>query len=380
MNVNNGNHDNLFFLTLPPPGKEGDKFDKLATNVHGVPIGETDGKSVLAVTLGYSDKDTIGSSLDDVTALAGQLNIALANPKYASVDYVVVFFKQIDPKNPNLPPINSHVLLSKDMLKEGNIGGIQVLKKQIQENLSNKDLNTEANIEGDVNLEDNSEGTNLGNVPTAGHNTQSNTDHLFAYNEAGINESRELNKRMAIDIEVVKPTGGNLWLSSNAYVAFLTAFADMQRILMQNKVVQGQVELASQGLIWEMAKETKQLILDIAEQNRQIHMTQAIMSGVSIALTALGARYGANMTVLSTTVGQIEKMVTSSVQAARDIPIAQLEGQKEMVQAARTIIQRLMEKQGEAFRADTDKIAQLLQLLDKLRDSLQQAIAASLRK
>lgn len=362
------NDKNLFFLTLPPPGSEGSQFNTLATNVHGVPIGETDGKTVLAVTLGYSDQDTIGSALDGVNELAAQLNIALADPKYASVDYVVVYMNQVDPKNPNLPPINNLLVLSKEMLKEGNIGGVHVNRR-------------------DGKPDDKPEIT-LGNAPVpTGDDVRANGDKLSGFIRDGIEVSRELNKDLVANVVITRPSGGNLWLSGNSYVAFLVAFSEMQRVLMHNKEVQGKIEAAATTMIYEMAKNTATLIMQIAKENQKIHLATAIMSGVSLGITAfaigftLGGRMDAqHLTTVSTVVSQLEKMVTSTYQAGADIPIARMEGQKEMIQAVRTILQRLMEKMGEAFRSDTEKIAQLLQLLDKLRDSLQQAIAASLRK
>jgi len=149
---------------------------------------------------------------------------------------------------------------------------------------------------------------------------------------------------------------------------------------MHNKEVQGKLELASMKLSYEMAKDTAQTIRDIADKNRQIHLTQAVMAGVSLGLTAGSGLAGADMTVASTTIGHIDKMVSSSMQAAQDAPIADLEGRKEIIQAGRTVIQRLMEKQGEGFKADTDKIAQLMQTLDKIREGLHQSVAAMLRK
>lgn len=356
--------NNLFFLTLPPPGSEGSAHTQLATNIHGVPIGETDGRSVLAVTLGYSDKDTIGSALDDVKALAGQLNIAIADPKYASVDYLVVYLKQVDPKNPNLPPINSLLVLSKEMLKQGNIGGTQVIRGNFQ--TGQTQLGNAPPLKGS---ED----------PNAGISRQ-NEATLSKFIQDGVEVSRQLNKEQIGEVQLQRTQGGNKFLGGLNYLAFLIAFMEMQRVLMRSKEVQGKIELASMEMIKELANHTGALIIEIAQENQKIHLATAIASGLSIGMTFGFGLAGADLTVTSTIMSQIEKTISSGVQAGTDIGIARREAMKEAIQAVRTIIQRQMEKAGEAFKANEDKISQNLQALDKMRESLHQSIAASLRK
>lgn len=137
MNVND--HTPFLFLHLLPPGTEGDQYNKMATDVHGVPIGEVNAKTLLAQQLGYSDKDTIGSSLDEVNDLAGQLNAALTNPKYASGDSFIIYLREVDPQHPTLPPIQELFHLLKEMLKEGKIGGTQVTHTTVEENTTKTD-------------------------------------------------------------------------------------------------------------------------------------------------------------------------------------------------------------------------------------------------
>ena len=204
-----------------------------------------------------------------------------------------------------------------------------------------------------------------------------------------------LDTKSNVTINLGKSEGGNPWLGGTVYLAFLEIFMELQRILMKNKVVQGNVELAGMNLTVTLAESTKDAILAIAHMNQALHIASAVMCAVSIAIsigglamTSLGAKAGANppkpgsgidgttpapkyvgFVEMGGVVGQmgpqVEKMSTAMGQVPPDVLIGQKEGLKEMLQAYRTLAQHQMDKGSEAFKASEDQITQLLQSLDK---------------
>lgn len=366
--INNNPNPGLdLFLNLQPPGSEGDPFSKLATNIHGVPIGEkTDPTKTLTTLLGYSDKDTIGSALDEILSLATQLSTAF-NKAQTSDDAVQAYFNTLDPTLPSLPPIRSLLLISERSLLEGKIGGVQV-------NSPPSDSNDPTNPSNPLYEKKANRPAKNSDLPPTGGPDEGPPQLESEYDD---------------DIAPPSSGGGNPWLSGNVYVGFLIEFMEMQRMLMKNKVVEGKIELQSMNLITELAKSTADLIMDIAKTNRMIHITTAVMSAVAIGFTIGGLAYGGlakapgafeRGTAISGMGSQLEKLTTAAMQSATDITIAIKEGRKEVLAAYRQIAQHQMEKASEAFKASEDAIVQLLQALDKIRDALQQAVAASLRK
>lgn len=390
MTINN-NTPSFDFFTLTPPNSSGDPFSKLATDVNGVPIGDKpDTAKIISQFLGYSEKDTIGSALDEILDLVGQLNAATG----VSMSDVQNYLNTLDPTQPNLPPIRALLIISERALEAGKIGGLQFSVQQA----TNPDADA-ALISGQVDAVAEKASDEAENKQTtAAANTVAGSEDEADAKTRAANASALI----ATDIEAARDnvntpttnislnfntTGGNKWLAGNVYVAFLVEFMELQRILMQNKVVQGQVELQGMNLTVELAKTTADMIMDIAKTNQMIHIVTAVMAAVSIVASAvaLGMSAGGKLTfeqstMVTTMSSQLEKMTTAALQAATDITIAEKEGRKEVLQAYRTIAQQQTEKSAEAFKASTDAIVSLLQVLDKIRDGLQQAVAASLRK
>lgn len=390
MTINN-NTPSFDFFTLTPPNSSGDPFSKLATDVHGVPIGDKpDTAKIMSQFLGYSDKDTIGSALDEILDLVGQLNAATG----VSMSDVQNYLNTLDPTQPNLPPIRALLIISERALEAGKIGGLQFSVQQA----TNPDADA-AVISGqaDVVAEQASDEAESEKTTAAASTVTGSEDEVDAKTRAA-----NASALIATDIEAARDnvntpttnihlsfnaTGGNKWLAGNVYVAFLVEFMELQKILMQNKVVQGQVELQGMNLTVELAKTTADMIMDVAKTNQMIHIVTACMAAVSIVASAvaLGMSAGGKLTfeqstMITTMSSQLEKMTTAALQAATDITIAEKEGRKEVLQAYRTIAQHQTDKSSEAFKASTDAIISLLQVLDKIRDGLQQAVAASLRK
>lgn len=368
MNIDPNKPDMLFF-SLPPPGSESQEFTQLAVDANGVPIGDgVPGSQTVAVLLGYSGQDTIESAkLDEVLEYAKKLNIGIANPMWVSGQGLLIYFEKVNPAHPTLPPLSGLAALSQQLLTQGNIGGVTVGSADSQP-------------------DDTPLVTSQSPPPTGGPITSMATTGAAAassnYIGAGINDSRRVLGTQTDGISFQKSSGGNPWLAANAYVAFLTEFAQMQRVLMRNKEVQGRVEIASMHLIVDLAKTTAKLIMDIAKTNQAIHITTAVMSACSLVISYAGFKNPDVMrgSTFSAMGGQLEKMTTATAQSATDISIAEKEGRKEVLQAYRTIVQRQMDRSGEAFKASEEAISQLIQALDKIREGLNQAVAAALRK
>lgn len=389
MTINNNPTPNLeLFFSLTPPGAEGDPFSKLATDVNGVPIGDKTSSQVLVNFLGYSDKDTIGSALDEILELASQLNVSLVAS--TSNDAVQNHVNNIDPSQPNIPPIRAFLMIAEKDLQAGKIGGFNFsIAPVFSENSSSPDASLA--IEATTNKQTKTAAleTEASTVAASSEDELSNKEKV-AQTSTNIQNnlniaSQNLNSANNV-ISFAKSSGGNKWLGGNVYVAFLTEFMDLQRMLMRNKEVQGQVEIQGMNLVVELAKTTADMIMDVAKTQQMIHIVSAVMAAVSMAVSVVAMSAGLKSgsmeqaSMISTMGSQVEKLSTSTIQAATDITIAEKEGRKEVLQAYRTIAQRQMDKSGEAFKASEDAIMQLLQTLDKIRDGLQQAVAAALRR
>jgi hypothetical protein len=413
------------FMNLTPPGAIGEGFGNLAVDLKGVPIGETPSGKAIATLLGYSDTDTIGPALDDIVKMAANLNIGIMISGNGSIDHTInVYLNTIDPTKPGLPPIKALLVLLERDLAAGKIGDVQinVVKDGKSKDISsvNKHINTRANygkapeIDKTKDAKFSYESTTKDDIPppVMGDGLDVDMDVIKAMannTKDNLDIGRDVTARAdgtRATVSVGQGVGGNPWLSGNAYVTFLMVFMEMQRMLMQNKVVQGNIELAGMNMTVELAKARADLIMEIAKQNQMIHIVTAVMSAVSIGISVfglVGAGKAASKTTPDaagkwspfsktggltmeswTTVGQMgaafEKLATSITQAATDINIAAKEGRKEVLQAYGALVQRIMEKAGEAFKSQEDMIQQLIQTLDKIRDNLQQAIAGSLRK
>lgn len=348
-----------------------------------------------------------------------------------------------DPSKPGLPPIKSLLILLERQLASGKLGNVQINKKSdVEAEINIKDETGKETKKTQVDYNYTNDASQFGTDTHILVNDEKIRQELSDVGRNNLEAGREINLACGSDatatITAGKGVGGNPWLSGNVYVVFLMCFMVLQRTLMQSKVIEGNIELSSMHLTYQLAKETADMIMKIAEMNRMLHIAQAAMAAVSLAVTVGSAGFGlsgmgfspikgmsglaskmtggrigsefrlgrlpdgfqgppqrinntffsgstqAGRMELSMTLSQIgaglDKMVTSAMQAALDVPIAEKEGAKEMLQAIRTLIQRQMEKAGEAFKNHEEAIRELLQTLDKIRDGLQQAIANALRK
>jgi len=96
---------------------------------------------------------------------------------------------------------------------------------------------------------------------------------------------------------------------------------------------------------------------------------------------AINARHDSRIRTYATVsqaAGSLGTLVSESVQAAEQVPIATLEGLKELLQAYRQIAAHTLENTTDIFKSNTELIAQLLQTLTQMRQSIAQAVSASL--
>lgn len=77
----------------------------------------------------------------------------------------------------------------------------------------------------------------------------------------------------------------NSWFGASAYVAFLITFIDMARMLMQNKMAEGKLQIESANAMFSLAKDTAQAIMDKAAIEKQLYLAEAIVAGVGLAAT-----------------------------------------------------------------------------------------------
>lgn len=397
------------FFQFPPPNPIGDAYTSIVTDAKGETIGSKDGKKTLAEKLGYSDTDNIGSALDEIVSLASQLNISLLSPQSAE-QAMVNFLNTIDPTQPSFPPVKALIMIAERALQQGKLTGTALNATALEQNASTGDV---AELIRDAKNDSDSKGDNQdGSVDTTAQaddedSSTSDPGSGFAANNLNadivkqtiisdgikddiatgrVNVSRE---KLDTQVSIGKTSGGNPWLAGNVYVAFLIIFNFIQRILMENKVVQGKVELAGMNLVTTLAQSTADAIMSIAKTQQMIHIVTAVMSGIAVATAICGLGYSAFGTRvgaidIGTGIGGLgalfEKLATAATQAGTDLTIAEQEGLKEILRSYNQIAQNQMNKAGDAFKSNDDQIVQLLQTLDKIRDGLQQALAASMRK
>lgn len=388
--------DNLnLFMGLAPPTNFDPAYGSLVINAKGTPLGDAPSGEVIAKMFGFSDKDSMGSALDEIVQMADKLNVAITITG-SSVEHTInVYLNNVDPAKPDLPPIKNLLEVLQRDLQAGKIGNVQI-------NVATPKTDSNApGPNGPINQKD--------AVPSY---EEVPDDYTYSLSPQDLKDDETLRAKMSKDaqdninigrqlnvnanfstpsISFGHGVGGNSWFAGNAYVTFLVSFMELQRILMQSKVVQGNIELAAMNLTVQMAKETSDLIKDIAKLNMINHIVAGVMAGVSIVFSCGGMYMGAKgiggkagyaeMGQMVNSLGtSLDKMTTSFTAAATDLATADKEGAKEVQQSIRQLITRQMEKSGDAFKSQEDMIQQLLQTLDKIRDGLMQAIAAALRK
>lgn len=114
------------------------------------------------------------------------------------------------------------------------------------------------------------------------------------------------------------------------------------------------------------------------EARRSAHDNTTI-EGTNYSVTSLQqsiAMWGG----ISAMAQSLNSMGTNIFQASIAIPVAMMEGYKTMVQVYRQMMQHIMEKATDKSKQDTEQIAQLISLLDSIRQKLADAVAAALRK
>lgn len=383
------------YLGLVPPQTDGSMYTNLVTNAKGVPLGDVeDPQKTLAHTLGYPDTDTIGSALDETITELRNLNV-LMQIWGASSDPLKDQLDSLDPSHPALPILQELVEISHQALKSGDLGGVKVNAPQEQV----KRTSTDDKIDG----------------------------HSSDISDA-IDTGEEVLRNAGTGGATYTTTvGGNPWLAGNVYVAFLVNFMEMMKTLKESKIVQGDIEIATMGMIVELAKSAADAIMEAAKSRQMVHIVSAVMAGVSLvasvasfacmtvsAYKSFGAAKGMEKVGPDPTQASIDKVNinnsatqakiggynqffqlaqagssiaqsisqfgTSLTQAMSETVVAEKEGIKEILQAYRQIAQHQMEKSTEAFKAQTDLISQLIQQIDQMRQKLHEAVAGSLRR
>lgn len=373
------------YISLPIPGPNSDDYSAVVIGADGKPLGESTGN---ATVTGYSTQDEISSYLDSLTPSQFLDVTKSIMSKYGSTtDAMQTFLDTLDPSNPDIPPDVMMYLIQIDvaMLSSGNIQMVSI------SNLSASQLD-ELGI----------------------------TEEGYTAAAASANEERAAAETGQAS-GVPQPSS---WFSGNVYTQFLIAFMEMAKTMMQSKSAQTTIEVAAMNIITEMAEHQADLIMETAKLNQIQHIATAVMAGVSIAITVGAAaaamkpsgvkdpKTGEQMYQqrtdtdgtktdvigkdgnpvkltgpsshyqlfmnLSTMGSQLEKFVTSTIQAAQDITIAEKEGYQKILEAYRSIIQTQMTKAAEVFKTQSDAVDQWINTLQQMLDKLDEAIKKGL--
>lgn len=385
------------FIALPTPGADGEGYSALVVGGDGKPLGENVGD---AVVTGFSTTDEISTYLESLTPTQLlDVTSALLTKYGSTTDAMQQFLNNIDPSNPDIPPDILMYLVQIDvaLLSSGNIQMVQI------SNLSASQLDE------------------LG-ITQEGYTAAANLARQDATEATG--ETGQV------------PKASN-WFAGNVYVAFLVAFMDMARTMMQSKGVQTTIEVAAMNVLTEMAHHQADLIMETAKQNQIQHIVSAVMAGVSIAITigfavaalkpsvvknpetgapqmqpqvdSMGKPIkgvdangnevpvyktgpdgkgipitGPNthymlFTNLSSMGSQLEKLVSNITEASQDLSIAEKEGYQKILETYRTIVQTQMQKAADVFKTQSDIVDQqwstLMQILDKLSEAIKKGLA-----
>lgn len=183
-------------------------------------------------------------------------------------------------------------------------------------------------------------------------------------------------------IELDGVDGPNYWLSPSPLVAFVTTYLALQDALSDMKVVEAQMLADSLALSWELAKETADMIIKIAEAERNMHIASAVAGAItavfsvaSFARAVKMRKQGANegeIMASSQMIGQggaaLGTIMEKSVHAHFTMIKGMAESVKTLIEATTRIAQRRMESASDTYKAIEEVMQQFLQNLQKLID------------
>jgi hypothetical protein len=176
--------------------------------------------------------------------------------------------------------------------------------------------------------------------------------------------------------------GPNYWLSPTPLVAFVVIYLNLQAELSKMKVVEAQMLADSIALSAELAKETAEIIIKVAEAERAMHIASAVAGAItavaSIAsfaraskLRSQGADEG---TIMANTqlIGQGGSALGTIMEKAMHAQYTLVKGQEEalktLVESTTRIAQRRLESASDTYKAIEEVMQQFLQNLQKLID------------
>lgn len=366
---------------LPPPTGDGQNvYNAMIIGPDGRPLGAKEATQEIMQALGWDPNDTMtpamASEIEGLLSISSNYNVAIniLAGQGLNENGIQLQFDIMDPSNPQVPIITVLYNISKDGM------GIDSIK------VNQDALRDAQNADG----------------ATGADGTEGAT---------GVKSS------------------GNAWLAGSAYVVFLICFMEMMEALKNAKIASGQKETFDMAMVFQYGKDLGKAIEDVANKQFMMHVAAACAAGIALAISVVSAAQiasaGAKMADSSfqepappkgaseaemkqynaakefhenssgytkayqsmqywQTMGGIAQsmtqFVTNLTQALIDIPVAKLEALKELIQALKTIMQHMMEKASDQFKANTDMIAQLIQLLDSIRQKLQEAIKSLLSK
>lgn len=111
---------------------------------------------------------------------------------------------------------------------------------------------------------------------------------LVAVDAMAVAVEAEMATQKAVNVEKTQLAQGNPFLASNPFVAFMVNFMEMTRMLMQNKRVEGTIQINTIDLIMAYAEDTKSQIMRAAKLQQKNYITAAICAGVAMVGTGVG--------------------------------------------------------------------------------------------
>lgn len=87
---------------------------------------------------------------------------------------------------------------------------------------------------------------------------------------------------------------GNPWFRANPTVAFTLAYLDFFNAQRENKSAMAEVMVQQIGITMDLAESAFKLVLDAAEKERDQHITEAVVAGISAAVSLVAAGISAH--------------------------------------------------------------------------------------
>lgn len=301
-----GNIQGQNFVDLMPPTGPMGTFDNMVKDAQGNPVGSTTPEAKVDGTAGdVLESSAMGSFNIDKLLLADDLKLAFGNNDVAQAQR-----DALDPSQPNVPILEAMLQLMDSL--DNTISSLQAVQRSrtTAKNPSKGDSKTLSHTNPTPGTPSLPGGPSKGH-PIDGQPTPPNPgpipdpDDIPTPPDDGttppVDEGDTITPPVDGGDTTTPPVDGgdtvpadskadssglNLWFLGNAFVDFAMSYANMQRTLMANKVVQGTIILSGMTQIVALGKCLCNSILAAAKLQKTQFLMTALCAGISMCVSA----------------------------------------------------------------------------------------------